>query len=170
MRHRLTGAILLLYQRRVREGHGPEIVALIDDLIAHEGRSRTGLVIRLAVDGLVQRVASTATVWTMVVVLATTSLGGLAVSNFAAASALQGVRGTLHTVAPALHSLGFERARQAKRSSARCRCSAYRTARRSRSRQPAQGRWPPSSGYMVAASRNQGWAAVLPRAQRLVAS
>jgi hypothetical protein len=104
MRHRLTGAILLLYPRRVREGHGPEIVALIDDLIAHEGRSRTGLVIRLAVDGLVQRVASTATVWTMVVVLATTSLGGLAVSNFAAASALQGVRGTLHTVAPAWHA------------------------------------------------------------------
>ena len=42
MRHRLTGAILLLYPRRVREGHGPEIVALIDDLIAHEGRSPPG--------------------------------------------------------------------------------------------------------------------------------
>jgi hypothetical protein len=37
-------------------------VALIDELIAHEGRSRTGLVMRLAVDGLVQRIASTATV------------------------------------------------------------------------------------------------------------
>ena len=66
MRHRLTGAILLLYPRRVRKGHGPEIVALIDDLIAHEGRSRTRLFIRLAADGLVQRIASTATAWTVV--------------------------------------------------------------------------------------------------------
>ena len=66
MRHRLTGAILLLYPRRVRKGHGPEIVALIDDLVAHEGSSRVRLFVRLAVDGLVQRVASTATVWTVV--------------------------------------------------------------------------------------------------------
>ena len=87
MRHRLTGAILLLYPRRVREGHGPEIVALIDDLVAHEGRSRAGLFIGLAVDGLVQRVASTATVWTVVAVLLATSFGGLAVSDFAAANA-----------------------------------------------------------------------------------
>jgi hypothetical protein len=87
MSDRLTGAILLLYPRRVRKGHGPEIVALIDDLIAHEGRSRTGLFIRLAVDGLVQRIASTATVWTVVAVLAATSFGGLAVSDFAAANA-----------------------------------------------------------------------------------
>ena len=87
MRHRLTGAILLLYPRRVREGHGPEIVALIDDLVAHEGRSRARLFIGLAVDGLVQRVASTATVWTVVAVLLATSFGGLAVSDFAAANA-----------------------------------------------------------------------------------
>jgi hypothetical protein len=100
MRHRLTGAILLLYPRRVREGHGPEIVALIDDLIAHEGRSRTGLFLRLAVDGLVQRIASTATVWTVVAVLVATSVGGLAVSDLAAATALQGVPRTVHTVAP----------------------------------------------------------------------
>ena len=46
MRHRLTEAILLLYPRRVRERHGPEMTALIDDLIAHEGRSRTGLFTR----------------------------------------------------------------------------------------------------------------------------
>jgi hypothetical protein len=105
MRHRLTGAILLLYPRRVREGHGPEIVALIDDLIAHEGRSRTGLFIRLAVDGLVQRIASTATVWTVVAVLVATSFGGLAVSDFAAANAtLQVVPRTVHTVAPAWHT------------------------------------------------------------------
>lgn len=101
MRHRLADTILLLYPRRVREGHGPEIVALIDDLIAHEGRSRTGLFIRLAVDGLVQRIASTATVWTVAAVLAATSFGGLAVSDFAAANALHGVPRTVHTVAPA---------------------------------------------------------------------
>ncbi len=89
MRHRLTGAIMLLYPRRVRKGHGPEIVALIDDLIAHEGRSRTGLFIRLAVDGLIQRIATIATVWTVVAVLLATSIGGLAVSEFAAANALQ---------------------------------------------------------------------------------
>jgi hypothetical protein len=105
MRHRVTGAILLLYPRRVRKRHGPEIVALIDDLIAHEGRSRSGLFIRLAVDGLVQRVASTATVWTVVAVLAATSFGGLAVSDFAAANATrQGVARTVHTVAPRCHT------------------------------------------------------------------
>jgi hypothetical protein len=104
MRHRLTDAILLLYPRRVRKGHGPEIVALIDDLIAHEGRSRTGLCIRLALDGLVQRIASTATVWTVAVVLAATSFGGLAVSDFAAANALQGASRTVHTVAPPRHT------------------------------------------------------------------
>jgi hypothetical protein len=94
---RLTSAILLLYPRRVRDGHGPEIMALIDDLITHEGRSRTGLVVRLAVDGLVQRITSTATVWTVVAVLTTTSIGGLAVSDFAAASALQRMPRTVHT-------------------------------------------------------------------------
>jgi len=101
VRHRLTGAILLLYPRRVRKGHGQEIMALIDDLIAHEGRSRTRLFIRLAVDGLVQRIASTATVWTAVAVLAATSFGGLAVSDFAAANARKVVARTMHTVAPA---------------------------------------------------------------------
>ncbi len=104
MRHRLTGAILLLYPRRVREGHGPEIVALIDDLVAHEGRSRTGLFIRLALDGVVQRIASAATVWTVAAVLAATSIGGLAVSDFAAANAHQVVPDTVHTVAPAGHT------------------------------------------------------------------
>src|ERR1700683_3650781 len=104
MRHRLTGAILLLYPRRVREGHGGEIVALIDDLIAHEGRSRTGLFIRLAVDGLVQRIATTATAWTVVAVVAATSFGGLAMSDFAAADAPQVAPRTVHTVAPARHT------------------------------------------------------------------
>ncbi len=101
MSNRLTGAILLLYPRRVREAHGLEIVALIDDLIAHEGRSRTGLVIRLAVDGLLQRIASTATVWTVAAVLAATSFGGLAVSEFAAANAPKVAPRTVHPAAPA---------------------------------------------------------------------
>ena len=101
MRSRLTRAILLLYPRRVRERHGAEIVALIDDLIAHDGRSRTGLFVRLAVDGLTQRVASTATVWTVVAVLAATSFGGMAVSEFASARALKSVPRTAHTIARA---------------------------------------------------------------------
>lgn len=101
MRHRLAGAILLLYPRRVREGHGPEILSLLDDLIAHEGRSRAGLFMRLALDGMVQRIASTATAWTVVAVLVTTSFGGLAVSNFAAANAFHVAPRTGHAVAPA---------------------------------------------------------------------
>jgi hypothetical protein len=101
MSRRLVRAILLLYPHRVRDRHGSEIVALIDDLVAHEGRSRAGLFIRLAVDGLVQRIATTATAWTMAAVLAATSLGGLAASGFAAASVHQGAPRTIHTVAPA---------------------------------------------------------------------
>jgi hypothetical protein len=104
MRRRLTGAILLLYPRQVREGHGPEIVALIDDLIAHEGRSRAPLFIRLAVDGLVQRIASAAAAWTVVAVLVATSFGGLAVSDFAAANAFHVVPPAVHTVAPVRHT------------------------------------------------------------------
>jgi hypothetical protein len=104
MMHRLTGAILLLYPRRVREAHGPEIVSLIDDLIAYEGRSRTGLFVRLAADGLLQRIASTATVWTVAAVLTATSFGGLAVSDFATANAPQGVPRIVHMIAPARHT------------------------------------------------------------------
>jgi hypothetical protein len=100
MRHRVTSAILLLYPRRVRKGHGPEIVALVDDLIAYERRSPTRLFLRLAVDGLVQRIASTATVWTVVAVLAATSFGGLAVSDLAAAHAPQHAPHSVHTRAP----------------------------------------------------------------------
>jgi hypothetical protein len=104
MRHRLAGAILLLYPRRVRNGHGREIVALIDDLLAHEERSRSTLFMRLAVDGLRQRIVSTATVWTVAAVLAATSVGGLAVSNFAAAHAFKAVPRTVHTGAPKRHT------------------------------------------------------------------
>jgi hypothetical protein len=100
MRHRLTTAILLLYPRRVRDDHGPEIVTLIDDLIVHEGRSRARLFARLAADGLVQRIASTATAWTAAAVLAATSFGGLAISQFATANALPRQPRTAHTIAP----------------------------------------------------------------------
>jgi hypothetical protein len=100
----LTHAILRLYPRRVRDAHGPEIVALIDDLIAHEGRSPAALCIRLAVDGLVQRMASIATVWTVVAVLAGTTFGGLALSDLAAASAFQGPSQTVRTAAPVAHA------------------------------------------------------------------
>jgi hypothetical protein len=103
VRHRLTSAILLLYPRRVRERHGPEMVALIDDLVAHERRSRARLFMRLAADGLVQRVASVATVWTVLAVLTATSVGGLAISDFAAANALHSVPRAAHTAAPARH-------------------------------------------------------------------
>jgi hypothetical protein len=104
MKRRLTGAILLLYPRRVRKGHGPEIAALIDDLVAREGRSRAALFARLAADGLVQRIASTVTVWTAVAVLTVTSFGGLAVSQFAAASALHRAPRTAQTVVPPSHT------------------------------------------------------------------
>jgi hypothetical protein len=85
MSGRLTRAILMLYPRRVREGHGPAIVALMNDLIAHEGRSRTGLLIRLGVDGLIQRITSTATAWTVVALVAGASVGQFVGSDLAAA-------------------------------------------------------------------------------------
>jgi hypothetical protein len=97
---RLVGVILLLYPRRVREGHGAELVRLIDDLIVQEGRSRIGLFMRLAVDGLVQRMASTAAAWSLVAVLATTSVGDLVVSDFAAARAIHRVPRAVQMVAP----------------------------------------------------------------------
>lgn len=100
MSNRLTDAILLLYPRRVRDSHGPEIVALLDDLITHEGCSPAALYIRLAADGLVQRMTSIATVWAAVAVLAATTFGGLALSDFAAASGFQTARRTPHAVAP----------------------------------------------------------------------
>ncbi|HTU87301.1 MAG TPA: hypothetical protein VMF57_17100 [Solirubrobacteraceae bacterium] len=119
----ITRAILLLYPRRVRDRHGPEITTLIDDLVAREGRSRARLFVRLAVDGLVQRAASTATVWTVVAVLAATSVGGLAVSDFAAASAFQSTPQSAHAIAPTRHS------RPARADSPRSRRSSRQSAR-----------------------------------------
>lgn len=104
MRRRLTRAILLLYPRRVRKRHGAEIVALVDDLIAHEGRPRVRLFIRLAIDGLLQRTATTTAAWTVTVALTATSLAGLAASGFAAASAHHGALRTMPTVASARHT------------------------------------------------------------------
>ncbi|HTU94541.1 MAG TPA: hypothetical protein VMF14_01800 [Solirubrobacteraceae bacterium] len=106
---RLAATILLLYPRRVRDRHGPEILALVDDLIVHEGRSPAGLCVRLAADGLLQRVASTATVWTVVAVLVT-SVGGLAVSDFAAASARQDAPRAVRTMTPPRHASSRHRA------------------------------------------------------------
>lgn len=100
MRRRLTDTVVLLYPRRVRERHGPEIVALIDDLVAREGRSRTALCVRLAMDGLVQRFASIATVWAAAAILAVTSFGGLAAADLAAASARHNVSHPAHVVHP----------------------------------------------------------------------
>lgn len=101
MKHRLTGAILLLYPRRVRERHGQEIVGLIDDLAAHDEHSPIRLFIRLAMDGLVQRLASTATAWAIAAVLVATAFAPLAVSDLATARALHVVRRTQRTIAPA---------------------------------------------------------------------
>jgi hypothetical protein len=98
MRRRLVDTAVLLYPRRVRERHGPEIVALIDDLVAREGRSRVALCVRLAMDGLVQRIASIATVWTAVAMLAATSFGGLVVADLAAAGARHNVAHPARTI------------------------------------------------------------------------
>jgi hypothetical protein len=138
VRRRLTCAILLLYPRRVRDGHGSEIAALIDDLVAHEGRSPAGLLVRLALDGLVQRMATTATAWTLAAVLAATSLGGLAASDFAAASVDQGAQRTIPTVAPArrTHQTPYHaprshhNARRSARTTARAQVSALEQLRR----------------------------------------
>lgn len=100
MKRRLVSAILLLYPRRVREDHGREINALIADLVARDGRSPIRLLMRLAVDGLVQRLASTVTAWTLAAVLAGTCIGGLAASNLASASPFQREPRTPRTTAP----------------------------------------------------------------------
>jgi len=105
---RLIAAALLLYPRAVRRGHGEEIESLVAELIEREGHSRPAVIARLAVDGLVQRITSRATAWVLVVTLALTSFGGLAVSDFAAASAhapaAASVRVTARHRAPLAHA------------------------------------------------------------------
>lgn len=86
MTQRLISGILLLYPRRVREAHGPELAALIDDLIAHDGRSPTGLLARLAIDGMIQRFAQTATIRSIATLMAATCIGGLTASGLASAT------------------------------------------------------------------------------------
>jgi hypothetical protein len=105
---RLIAAALLLYPRAVRHGHGEEIESLVAELIEHDGRSRPAVLARLAADGLIQRLASRATAWVLVITLALTSFGGLAVSDFAAASAhapaAVSVRTAAHRRAPLAHA------------------------------------------------------------------
>lgn len=103
MNRRLQRLILLLYPRPVRKDHGPEMLALIDELIAHDRRSPITLSLRLAADGLLQRATSTATVWTVVALLITTSLGGLAISDFATANAQQATTPTARPPARVRH-------------------------------------------------------------------
>lgn len=91
MNRHLVRAILLIYPRRVRRTHGREIIVLVDDLAVRDGRPLARLLLRLAFDGLIQRLVSTAVAWTAVVVLAATTLGDLALSDFAAASGHPGI-------------------------------------------------------------------------------
>jgi hypothetical protein len=84
---RLISATLLLYPRAVRQGHGAELESLVQELIDRDGASRPRVVTRLALDGLTQRLSTRATAVVLAGTLALTSIGGLAVSDFAAASA-----------------------------------------------------------------------------------
>ncbi len=84
---RLISAALLLYPRAVRRHHGAELESLVEELIERDGASRPVLVGRLLADGLVQRLTSRSTAWVVAVTLVITSVGGLAVSDFATASA-----------------------------------------------------------------------------------
>lgn len=115
MKRRVLNAVLLLYPRRVRRTHGPELLVLIDDLVRRDGRSRAALITRLALDGLVQRVISTATAWTVAAVLATTSFAGLVASNFAAASQFHRSAQAGHVVRPAPHASPATRHRHRRR-------------------------------------------------------
>jgi hypothetical protein len=84
---RLISATLLLYPRPVRRRHGAELESLVEELIEREGASRHRVMGRLALDGLCQRLSSRATALVVMGTLLLTSFGGLAVSDFAAASA-----------------------------------------------------------------------------------
>ena len=84
---RLVAATLLLYPRHVRHRHGAELESLVEELIEREGASRPAVMTRLAADGLAQRLMSRTTAWVVAITVTLTSLGGLAVSDFSAASA-----------------------------------------------------------------------------------
>ena len=96
---RLISATLLLYPRPVRRRHGAELESLVAELIEREGASRHRVVGRLALDGLTQRLSTRTTAVVVMVTLLLTSFGGLAVSDFAAASA----HGTVPTHIRARH-------------------------------------------------------------------
>ena len=84
---RLITTTLLLYPRAVRHRHGAELESLVEELIERDGASRPRVMTRLALDGLTQRLSTRATALIVAGTLLVTSLGGLAVSDFAAASA-----------------------------------------------------------------------------------
>lgn len=86
---RLISAVLLLYPRSVRRRHGAELASLVEELIRHEGRSRPRVMSRLVLDGVIQRLTARATAWAVALGLALMTFGGLAASDFAAASAQQ---------------------------------------------------------------------------------
>ncbi len=88
---RLISATLLLYPRAVRRGHGAELESLVQELIERDGASRPRVMTRLALDGLTQRMTTRATAMVVGATLLVTSFGGLAVSDFAAASARDAV-------------------------------------------------------------------------------
>jgi hypothetical protein len=119
---RLISAVLLLYPRAVRANHGAELESLVEELIERDGASPPVVISRLAADGLLQRMTSRTTGWVVAVTLALTSFGGLAVSDFAAASAHQArpsvTRATTRT-APAAHTRVHISARRSHRISRR---------------------------------------------------
>ncbi len=94
---RIISATMLLYPRGVRHRHGAELESLVEELIQREGASRPRVMTRLALDGVSQRLRTRTTALVMMGTLGLSSVGGLAVSDFAAASA----RGAVPAVAAA---------------------------------------------------------------------
>ncbi|WP_249009625.1 hypothetical protein [Conexibacter sp. DBS9H8] len=83
---RLIAAAILLYPRQVRSRHGSELGCLAEELIDRDGAAAAAVVARLAADGVGQRLRSRTTLVVMAITLAGSSVGGLAVSDIAAAS------------------------------------------------------------------------------------
>jgi hypothetical protein len=84
---RLISATLLLYPPAVRRSHGAELESLVQELIERDGASAPRVMGRLALDGLSQRLSTRATAVIVTGTLLVMSIGGLTVSDFAAASA-----------------------------------------------------------------------------------
>jgi hypothetical protein len=84
---RLIAAAILLYPRQIRSRHGSELGCLAEELIDRDGATPAAIVARLAADGVGQRLRSRATLVVVAIALAGSSVGGLAISDIAAASA-----------------------------------------------------------------------------------